>query len=229
MSNERFVLPVIHYLDDALALRNAEIAFDAGANGVFVISMEGDDEPVVPAARLIKDRWPDRIVGVNLLSLPATDALERSLAANLDATWTDRPGVSSAYIGSEAFRVADRLKTCKDHLFFGSVAFKYQADEPHPGAAARRAAALGMIATTSGTATGIAPDTTKTATMKKALADAPLALASGVTPDNVESFLASVSYFLVATGISVDEHHLDPALCQSLISKVQMADALSRG
>ena len=220
MLQPKHVLPVIHYLDDGLALENAAIAFEAGASGVFVISMEGEDEPVVPAARLIKDRWPDKLVGVNLLTMSSTEALECSLAAKLDATWTDRPGVSSGYIGSEAFRVAERLKAFPAHRFFGSVAFKYQAFEPQPDVAARRAVALGMIATTSGVATGIAPDLDKLTAMKQALGENSLAVASGITPENVESFLASVSWFLVATGISTDEHHLDAARCRDLIAKV---------
>ena len=40
--------------------------------------------------------------------------------------------------------------------------------------------------------------------------DSPLAIASGITPENVLEYVAYVDYFLVATGISRDFHHLDP-------------------
>jgi hypothetical protein len=219
--SQKHVLPVIHYLDDALALENAAIAFEAGASGVFVIAMEGDDDPVIPAARLIKARWPEKLIGVNLLDSAPAQALEASLAAGLDATWTDRPGVSSDYVGAEAFRVSERLKSAPSHLFFGSVAFKYQALERHPDVAARRAKALGMIPTTSGTATGEAPTPGKTDLMKAAIGETPLALASGITPANIGLFLPSTTYFLVATGISSDEHRLDPQLCSELMARVR--------
>jgi hypothetical protein len=219
--SQKHVLPVIHYLDDVLALENATVAFAAGASGVFVIAMEGDDAPVIPVARVIKARWPDKLVGVNLLESAPAEALEASLAAGLDATWTDRPGVTSDYLGAEAFRVSERLKSAPNHLFFGSVAFKYQALERHPDIAARRAKALGMIPTTSGAATGEAPTPEKTDLMKAAIGETPLALASGITPANVELFLPSTTYFLVATGISSDEHRLDPQLCGDLMTRVR--------
>lgn len=224
---QKHVLPVIRYLNDALALENAAIAFEAGASGVFVIDMEGDDGPVIPAAKLIKARWPHKWVGVNLLNSSPADALEAALTAGLDATWADRPGVSSDYLGAEAFRVSERLKSSPTHLFFGSVAFKYQAPEPHPDAAARRAMALGMIPTTSGAATGEAPSPDKTNLMKAAIGETPLALASGITPGNVELFLPSTTYFLVATGISRDEHRLDRKLCGELVTRVRSWDEVA--
>lgn len=224
--NTTTVIPVIHYLTDALALENAALAFDAGAQGVMLISMEGIDDPVIPAAQLVKSRWPDKLVGVNLLTLTASESLALSLRAGLDATWTDRPGVTSANIGAEAFKVAEMLKANPRHLFFGSVAFKYQAPEPQPDVAAKRANSLGMVACTSGMATGVAPDLEKTALMKRALGDCPLALASGVTPENITSFLGDVTYFLVATGISIDEHRFDAHLCKLLMARALGSDAI---
>lgn len=60
----------------------------------------------------------------------------------------------------------------------------------------------------------------KIATMKKAIGDKPLAIASGITLENVENYLPYTEYFLVATGISHTFNELDPVkvgeLCKAI-------------
>lgn len=55
--------------------------------------------------------------------------------------------------------------------------------------------------------------------------DAPLAIASGVTPDNVSAFLPHVSHILVSTGVSASFHEFDPARLRALV----VASAIERG
>lgn len=230
------VWPVIHYTTDAIAIDNAAMAAELGAAGVLLISMESNDGPLIAVAKTIKAQHPAMKVGVNHLTLPAHVSLERSLHAGLDATWTDRPGVSSSSISDAAKSMSQRLWWVPDHLFFASVAFKYQALEPAPGLAAAAASALGMIATTSGSATGVAADISKLRIMhdelvhfartagggrswpKRSATD--LGLASGVTPDNVVDVVGLVSHVLVATGISVDEHHFDYEKLARLMGRI---------
>ena len=239
------VWPVIHYTSDAIALDNAAMAAEVGATGVFVISMEGNDAPLVPVATLIKKRHPLLKVGVNHLGLPPSGSLAHNLHARLDATWTDSPGVSSAFISPAAQAVSQRLRWVPHHLFFASVAFKYQAPEPAPGRAAVMAATLGMIPTSSGTATGVAADLSKLNAMHEDLlefsntpaaresnwprrAPTDLGLASGVTPENVVDVIGLVSHILVATGISADEHHFDYEKLALLMGRIAAAPKLPR-
>ncbi len=178
------VWPVIHLSTPELAFRNADIAQRCGAAGVVLIHMDGQDDAIDPVAFKLKRRHPGLKVGVNYLSLPAPVALVRSLGLGLDATWTDRPGVRSAGADESVEAVTPVLRMNPGHLFFGSVAFKYQLPERDPARAAVRAHGLGMIPTTSGPATGVPPSPEKLYGMRKALGDAPLAVASGITPDN---------------------------------------------
>jgi phosphoribosylanthranilate isomerase len=205
------VLPVIHHLDYETSISEAELAFRHGADGVFFISHYGKDIELVKPATAIKIRYSNKLVGLNLLQSSATTALQIVVNAGLDMVWTDSPGVTSLTITDEARTIGDWLRTNKKSpLFFASIAFKYQPDELDPPEAARRAASLLMIPTTSGVGTGSPPDIEKISSIRAGLGNLPqLAVASGMTPDNVSKFLPYLSHVLVATGVSKDEHHFD--------------------
>lgn len=57
--------------------------------------------------------------------------------------------------------------------------------------------------------------------MKQALGDTPLAIASGITPENVADYLPHADSFLVATGISRSFTELDPVRVQALVDQVR--------
>jgi uncharacterized protein len=219
------VLPVIHVRDHTLTMANAALAQRLGCEGVFLISMDGRDAIVPTLAAAVKQAWPAGQIGINLLSHDPIEALHIAIRHGLDASWTDSPGVTSAG-PCESARVIAELLMDRPHRFFGSVAFKYQRADPDAGQAARAAYRLGMIPTTSGEATGVAAAPAKIIAMRHALdqlnPSAPLALASGITPDNVTIYQqAGVTHALVATGISADEHTFDPQLLDRLMSAVR--------
>jgi len=60
--------------------------------------------------------------------------------------------------------------------------------------------------------------------MKEAMGDHPLAIASGITPENVGTFLPYVDYVLCATGISDDFHNLNPDRVRQLVETVRSND-----
>ncbi len=217
----RRVWPVIHVKDESLALANARIAADSGAYGVFLIQMEGQDHLLDPIARAIRQAAPWLALGVNYLSMDADFAASRALYQGYHACWSDRPGVRSDGTNQTADHTR-RLLEGEALEFFASVAFKYQPHDPDPGRAATKAAALGMLPTTSGPATGIAPDLDKLAIMREALgSEARLAVASGVTPENAASLKPFVTDFLVATGIGQDFYRFDPAKLAQLMAAVR--------
>ncbi len=215
------VIPVIHYLDDDQAMRNARHAFEAGCDGVFVIEMSGRNEPLPDVARAMKSRWPNMLVGMNMLGMSALDAVNRGVANGLDMTWTDTQLTHSMNAPwKDAERVRDALSYAPGHLLFSAVAFKYQDPEPDPERAALLAIAHGFVPTTSGAATGTAAETAKIAGLRSAIGKARLAIASGITPENAGAFAADVSHVLVATGVSLDFHEFDPARLAALMEAV---------
>lgn len=215
------VWPVLHVADAArrdLTWRNAQMVWEAGCPGVFLIHMQGDNEAALAEALWVRNTFPTLRVGVNLLGEQADQAMRRSLATGLQATWSDAPNVSSQGIGPVAQHVRALLHAHPEHTFFGSVAFKYQPAEPDAPAAARLASTLGMVATTSGPATGRAPDLAKLQSMRAALGRQPLAVASGITPENLPELGAHLTHVLVATGISRSFYELAPARLRQLMT-----------
>ena len=91
--------------------------------------------------------------------------------------------------------------------------------------AARKALPYMDVVCTSGIATGQEADLTKIETFRAALGDAPLALASGITPENAHLYAPLVDIFLVATGINFDGdfHNIDPARLNALLEVTRNA------
>lgn len=221
MSNQRpLVFPVIHVQSAARTIENAAIAFEAGCDGVFLISMDGHDEVLESQARAVKARWPENLVGINFLSHSPEDAIKICAEAGLDMTWIDNAQVHTQQSLDAAQSIVKELQRHPDHQLFGGVAFKYQRPESNPGLAAVRAQDLGIIPTTSGVGTGHAADVLKIESMYKAVSGGPLAIASGITPNNVLTYAPYLSHVLVATGVSKNEHDFDFELLCQLMGKL---------
>lgn len=216
------VFPVIHHLDEETTLSEADIAFACGATGVFLISHGGQDLDLLPLAKTIKGRT-GKYVGINLLRHTAAEALEYATIYGLDGVWADDCGVSSKGTSSAGDFLAD-LSENSNLDVFASVAFKYQPDEPNPPLAAIEALRLGWIPTTSGSGTGHAPEVEKIKSMYEATKAGGdlglLAIASGMTPENVANYVPYLTHILVSTGVSSDAYHFDPIRLKQLISIV---------
>lgn len=213
------VFPVIHVIDHLQALREAGVAAASGADGVFVISMKGDNDPLIGIALQIKNQFPVLKIGLNMLGMRAFESLRISADFDLDMTWSDDAVVSSAGASDEAHRISKFLKNSAPagHQFFASVAFKYKKVDLDPKRAAENARTLGFIPTTSGTATGIPPEIAKLSSMSGAGAFT-LGIASGVSPDNADAIAPLVSHILIATGVSTRDGEFDAERLRSVIA-----------
>lgn len=216
--NRPLILPVIHHISPAVSVSEVGVALDAGADGVFLISHHNNDDELVDVAAYAKRLYGDFRIGLNLLSRSASEAASKVVLRGLDMVWADSMGVSSTEVTQEGSHLSELAQSRKDIMFFAGVAFKYQAHEEDPVAAATRARNAGFIPTTSGAGTGKAPDIDKIARMG---AVAPLAVASGITPENVALFKPHLAYILVATGISRTEYTIDPAKLRQLVAAVR--------
>lgn len=204
----RKVLPVIHCdggtLGATMAIRNVRLAQEEGAHGIFLINHGMWPEDLLDLAANVVGREPALWVGVNCLGWDV-DEVADNLPEGVKGVWSDKQAPKP-----EGFK----------GLYFGGVAFKYQGDVEDYAAAARDAMHLMDVITTSGPGTGRAASVEKVKTMKEAIGTMPLALASGVTPENVDGYLPYVDYYLVATGISKDFFNLDRSKLRRLIDRV---------
>ena len=223
------VTPVIHALDEIQVRKNVEVAVRHGAAGVFLINHDYPRDQLKPVIRAIRAAFPSLWLGVNFLAVTGYDAFPELAGLAAEGALVD------GYWGDDA-RVDEREDTQTEAgaiaalhadggwrgLYFGGVAFKKQrpvAPEDY-ARAAKLAVPLMDVVTTSGVATGEAADHDKIAIFRDAIGDAPLALASGVTPDNAETYAPDVDCFLVATGInhSGDFYNIDPARLEALMA-----------
>lgn len=218
------ILPVIHHVDAETTHSQAALAMRCGADGVFLISHDGADSELPGLGQEVVARAAGRrpFVGINMLNTNPVAALARVAEAGLDAVWIDAPGIDSNGAGPAGKKLADLASKHPQVAVFASIAFKYQPEEANPSAAAACVRKLGMLPTTSGPGTGVPPTVAKIEAMSAAAGGA-LAVASGMTPANVQQYAPLLSHILVATGVSCDEHHFDEGLLREFVAAARSA------
>ena len=222
------VLPVIHVLDTDRTIRNIDVLRAAGAPGCFLINHDFGVEAFLPVVRETRARFPDLWMGVNFLAVTGRDAFPvlgdlTKEGCRVDAYWADDARIDERSQTQEEAADIARIRASSgwNGLYFGGTAFKKQrrVAEADYGTAARIAAEWMDVVTTSGIATGEEADTGKIATFREAIGDVPLALASGITPENARSY-REVDAFMVATGINEpgNFYDIDPARLDTLLA-----------
>ena len=213
---------MIHHIDPDTTLAEAKLAIDCDADGVMLISHTGKDEELLEVACAAQRATRLFPVGVNLLSMSALDAAKRAQELGLSWVWADSMGVTSRGLDAMGQQMQDFARAHPEMTLFAGVAFKYQKPEPDPAEAAHQARLAGFVPTTSGVGTGHAPDIEKIRSMGQS---GVLAIASGMTPENVGFYAPYLTHVLVATGVGRTEHHIDPAKL-SRLAKVARDAAL---
>jgi len=224
-SERHVILPVIHVASATQALRNVEIARHANVDGVFLINHAMSSTELLSIHQRVVAEHRDWWVGVNCLDLSPLEVIQR-VDDTVAGVWVDNAMIDE---NAERQPEADALLVARKErawpgLYFGGVAFKYQRAVEDLAKAATKAARYMDVVTTSGPGTGHAASPEKLRIMKRALGDHPLAIASGITPENVGDYLESTDCFLVATGISKSFEELDAARVQALVHRIRNAD-----
>lgn len=235
----RAFFPVIHIDSQSLALVNAQIAVEAGAQGVFLINHGRSSDYRLPnIAMAIRQYFPKLWIGGNFLFMSPCDAQgfinKLESPYHFDGLWVDDAMVDERLAEDDPNQGAAQLAEARKSmawsgLYFGGTAFKYQrpvAEKDLP-TAARIASHYMDVVVTSGPGTGLAADISKIRLMKEALGDFPLGIASGITLQNVEHYLPYVNAFLVSTGICMNDgkgedfYRFDAKKVKSLADKIR--------
>jgi len=226
------VLPVIHVQDNEQAEINVRRALDAGCPGVFLINHDFAYTELIPIIRHVRQTFPDYWIGVNFLAktgkiaFPVLAELQNQ-GVNVNGYWADDARIDERQTTdnqSEAEEIAAIKAECGwTGLYFGGTAFKKQREVAAADYDKSAAIACNFmdVVTTSGIATGHSADLQKMKTFRTACGDTPLALASGITPENFSSYSPFVDCVLVATGINVenDFYNIDPVRLAQLLEQ----------
>ncbi len=207
---------------DPMALVSLVDRLDHADADVVVLSAcvqmpSSDDTLLLDAIEAVCGQHGSLFVGANVIRRSFAEAMtvltERfGAAVPLAAVWSDRADLSLPRASAGSW----------GGFHFGGVAFKYQqqvplSDLPGLGVLARTAV---DVATTSGPGTGMAADLSRLVALREGAGNHPLALASGVTPQNVAASIGLVDHVLVATGISGPAGGLDEAKLDALLTIV---------
>lgn len=190
------LIPVIHILNEKQAFTNVEICLANGVEKVFLINHAVSDEALLACAAKIRQSYPALWIGVNRLGVYVNDAVNMMLSG-IDGLWCD---------GTLTPENARKYRKFEG-LIFSSLAFKYQPQPADLRLACEEAKIATDVATTSGIGTGKPADAEKINKIREYLGNHPMAIASGVSAENVHNYKGVADYLLVATSIT-DENEL---------------------
>lgn len=208
------VYPVVHLVrgQDAakISTEQVQIAADLGAQGVYLIDHYSTSVDILlQSFNAASDAEPDYFIGLNFLQHASSfegfrqllDWREADLVEKLPSgLWVD----AAHNLLEKTVELRESNRELLDVRYLGGVAFKYTSrytSDPLVAATeARLFAPYVDVVTTSGAGTGQPANPDKTAKMKQAIGDQPLALASGVDANNIHSY-NDVDMVLVSTSI----------------------------
>lgn len=209
------VFPVVHINNPRQATEQATVAFEAGADGVYLIDHQNaTPETLMTTFNSVAIEHPDRFIGVNFLQfrspVKAFGYLQGCLADRDITRYPDGLWVDDADYPQQGKEIVREMRTNDHELrrisYLGGVAFKYTlsyTDNPEEAAAeATRLKDYVDVVTTSGRGTGHAPNPEKIARMKEAIEPhQKLAVASGISAENIADYEQSFDQLLVSTSL----------------------------
>lgn len=211
------IFPVVHIGENLNeAARQAHIAHELGAKGVYLIDHHNgsrDTRPLFQLVNAIKTEDASRYVGVNILGFGPEAAIRHiseefeegdDLQFVPDSLWNDdmRHGRLDPM---QAMRLKSFRPELADLSIHGGVAFKYtRTFTEDPETASAEVTVLKDtvdVVTTSGAGTGTPPSVEKIAAMKQAIGEQKLAVASGISLDNIHKYQGILDQILVASSV----------------------------
>jgi hypothetical protein len=184
------LIPVIHMLDEQQVYKNIELCQKCSIEKVFLINHRVATFDLLTCAMNAKILYEEMWIGINMLGIETVTAISKEYPL-INGLWSD-----------ETITLEDYTKREFTGLYFGGLAFKYQPQPTDLELACKNAILTTDVACTSGSGTGKAPTMAKINAIREYLGDHPMAIASGVSIDNIESYKGIADYLLVASSIT---------------------------
>ncbi|MFC1644454.1 BtpA/SgcQ family protein [Patescibacteria group bacterium] len=221
------LLAVVHVKDYHQAFESINVLVDEGVDGAFLISHGQIGYTYLSGLLMaVKDKNPNFWMGLNFLDVSLIKNSFLYTPLESDGLWEDNAGIVDSFVDKEnnfSRDIWNFRKTMRNDwkgLYFGGVAFKYQAQPSDLSYVSKAATQCMDVITTSGDQTGEPPSIEKVSVIREAIGGFPLAVASGMTPENVNDFISLVDCFLVSTGISSDFYTFDPKKVANFVKAI---------
>jgi hypothetical protein len=205
------IIPVIHMLNESQVFANIAICIECGIQKVFLINHMVSVSDLINCALKVKEQNPNLWVGINMLgqSPEISLGLGLGLKGGIDGIWCDETITSKI----SSFRKFEGM-------VFGGLAFKYQPQPYDYNIACKEAILNTDVATTSGNGTGQPANINKIKNIREFLVNHPMAIASGVSVDNIDNYKGIADYLLVASSITGDNEMIIKEKLIELKSKI---------
>lgn len=221
-SNRHSIIPAIHVESVYRTLLNCEISIKSGADGVFLINHSISPQDLLEIHSKAHSEFPNLWIGVNCLGYDPETTFQM-ISNDVDGIWVDNAMINEDTDNQFNAEHINKIREEKEYkgLYFGGVSFKYQKKVDNLEKVSRIAKRYMDIVTTSGKGTGQSADISKIQRMKDELKDFPLAIASGITINNIDNYLDKADCFIVANGISLTWTELNAERIKLIVEKVK--------
>lgn len=204
------LIPVIHMVNDEQVFANIDTCMGCGVNKVFIINHNVSSDDLFRCLSKVRVSYPSLWLGVNVLGVNIFERVCYSFEG-IDAAWFDETLSRDDYFALNK----------KKLLVFGGLAFKYQPQTLSLEEASIFTKKYTDVATTSGTGTGKPANINKIKDIRKYIDEHPMAIASGVSVDNVSEYKGLANYLLVATSITDHKELIIKSKLQELKNKLE--------
>lgn len=228
------VYPVVHVQTVEQAVEQSQLALELGANGIYLIN-HGSQSPVetlLEAYNEVTQQLPNSFVGINILHHETAFETFASIASLHkvgaitrlpDAIWTDTADKQK----QELVQLRESHPELAAIRYLGGVAFKYTeryTDDPvRAGLEVQRLSSYVDVVTTSGAGTGKAPSPEKIAVMKEVAGSKPLAVASGISVENIADYTGLIDQLLVSSSVETRPYSgiFNPKSLEALVKEAK--------
>jgi predicted TIM-barrel enzyme len=215
-------------VDAVVSTDEALLALAAEADGVYLIDHRSrTTDMLYTVFNNVSEKAPGAFIGLNLLQTNSSYAAFEEIGEAggkgrlnrlPDGLWVD----DASYFARETQTLREQNQAFRDITYLGGVAFKYTqkyTNDPEKAAEqARQFAPLVDVVTTTGRATGQSASIAKVTSMKQAIAPQRMAIASGVSIENIQAFAEVADQALVAS--SVETHPQSGVLDQRKLRRL---------
>lgn len=204
------IIPVIHVINIDQVKQNIDVCLENDINHVFLINHNMTYSQLLEIAIIVRYTYPKLWIGLNMLDAEPSFGLSEMIieSININALWFD-----------QTLSLNDVIDKKFTGEIFSGLNFKYQKQVYGEDLidTINIIKQTSSVACTSGKGTGKEAYIHKIKLLKELLGDFPLALASGVSKDNIQTYLPYVDNFLVASSITNKEELIEKHLLKELI------------
>ena len=231
-TNEYIFLPVIDVVNYELTLKNCQICFENGADGVWLINHSIAHKELLEIFKKIRIIYPEKWIGLNIMDLYIHDIFNKIQDWNIkiDGIWTDNSYINTTNPIQNIANIIqlNKIRSGWKGLYFGSIAFKYhplriELSKPENLSKISQLATKYIdVITSSGAETNIAMDIDKARIIKENIKSKALAIASGINIDNCHQYKPYCKFYLVSSSlkINIEDALFDPIKIKNLANKI---------